>query len=241
MTYKFSDQEEILIEVCRTEFGDEARWFEPEGYRDGLALCVIDSIFSTGSHYRSVINVVNRYWDHRKTQGGDPRSDGVKELENSFVEAGGSEPWADLVGNRKPAHTGNGALLKAEVVRRAAAGLQSLDILSTKDLHGEYQNDPSLNRLKSMWRNLPSQSSGVTFNYLLILAGLQSVKADRMILRFIEQHTKLDSRQINPSEAADLVMRVAEAYPTTARRLDHVIWRHTSGREHLMPEPSTSI
>ncbi|GAA2177222.1 heme peroxidase [Arthrobacter parietis] len=236
MNYEFSSYVDRLTEVCRTEFGDESRWFDPKGYRDALALCIIDSIYSTGSHYKSVINVVNEYWSYRVTQGADPSRDGAQELSATFEEVGGSEQWAALVDNRKPAHTSAGAPLKAEVVRQAAIALREIGILTTQDLRDEYEKDETLSRVKSVWLKLPSQSSGITFNYLLILAGLQSVKADRMILRFIQQHTDLGRSEISPHQAATLIKRVADAYPTTARKLDHVIWRHTSGREHLRPE-----
>ena len=78
---------------------------------------------------------------------------------------------------------------------------------------------------------LPSQRSGVTYNYLLILAGFQSVKPDRMPIRFVEEHAGLEGKQLTPMQTAELITRVAELYPTQPRRLDHVIWRHVSGRE----------
>ncbi|WGJ88050.1 hypothetical protein [Gordonia sp. SMJS1] len=42
------------------------------GYSDGLALCVIDSVQSTGVSYSSVEKVVARYRSYRREQGGDP-------------------------------------------------------------------------------------------------------------------------------------------------------------------------
>lgn len=81
-----------------------------------MAIAIIDSIFSTGSHYQSVINVVNRCREYRQVQG-DADRDGIKELLATFEEAGGSAGWAELVNNRKPAHTQPDAPLKAEVIR----------------------------------------------------------------------------------------------------------------------------
>jgi hypothetical protein len=85
--------------------------------------------------------------------------------------------------------------------------------------------------LKEAWLELPSQRSGVTYNYLLILAGFQSVKPDRMVIRFIEAHAVRRTETDDLLEAAELIKQVAELYPTQPRRLDHVIWRHVSGRE----------
>lgn len=76
----------------------------------------------------------------------------------------------------------------------------------------------------------------MTYNYLLILAGFQSVKPDRMVIRFIKEHAELGERELSTSEAADLIKQIAELYPTEARRLDHVIWRHVSGRDVFKEE-----
>jgi hypothetical protein len=40
-----------------------------------LALCIIDSIYSTGARYSSVVNVVGRYREYRTAQGGNPDTD----------------------------------------------------------------------------------------------------------------------------------------------------------------------
>ena len=52
-----------------------------------------------------------------------------------------------------------------------------------------------------------------------------------MVTRFIKEHAELGERELTPVEAAELIRQVAELYPTEARRLDHVIWRHVSGRD----------
>lgn len=169
----------------------------------------------------------------RRAQGCDPNTDGAEELLVSFEAVDGSAGWAEAVNNRKPSHTGR-ALLKGEVVHRAALALAALEgdpVETAADTREEFLRDSELKRIKKAWLQLPSQSSGVTFNYLLILVGLQSVKPDRMLMRFIEEHAGLEGKDVTPKEAASLISQVAELYPTQARKLDHVIWRHVSGRE----------
>ena len=53
-----------LVAACRERLGPLENW-RPlyAGYRDGLALCVIDSIQSIGVRYGAVENVVKRYRD----------------------------------------------------------------------------------------------------------------------------------------------------------------------------------
>lgn len=194
MTYAFSSEAATLTVECRSLSGDESRWITADGYPHSLALAIIDSIFSTGSHYQSVINVVKEYRSYRATQGGDADQDGTKELLAIFEEAGGSAEWADLVDNHKPANTQRNALLKAEVIKRAAQALQELGITTRDDVQGTYAADNTLADLKKTWLCLPSQSSGVTFNYLLILCGLQSVKPDRMRLGGQRHHAHADRR-----------------------------------------------
>lgn len=239
MTTEFAAEAEKLTKVCRQIFGDQTKWLAADGYPHSLALCIIDSIFSTGSHYTSVINVVNSYREYRRAQGGDADQDGTEELLKTFADVGGDAAvWADkVVNNRKPAHTKANAPLKAEVIRQAAEVLHhKLHYTTREDLHLAYTQDEHLEKLKRGWLMLPSQRSGVTFNYLLILAGFQSVKPDRMVIRFIREHAEFGDRELSTSDAAALISQVAELYPTEPRRLDHVIWRHVSGRDVFREE-----
>ena len=239
MTNVFTAEAAKLTAVCRTLFGDESGWITAAGYPNSLALCIIDSLWSTGPTYKSVQNVVSKYRAHRATEGGDASTDGTKELLETFANVNGSLGFAALVKNHKPAQTRQGALLKAEVVYRAAVALEGIDIFTMADVRAEYAGDKNLTRIEEVWLDLPSQSSGVTFNYFVILAGYESVKPDRMIYRFIEEHTGLTSRQIGTRQATELLRSVAGAYPTQARKLDHIIWRYVSGRALFQPDELT--
>src|SRR5699024_3811480 len=89
-----------LVEYCETHLGDSNLWTTPDGYPNSLALCIIDSIYSTGSHYSSVVNVI----EHYKASGG--ARDGAKDLARSIQNAGGAREWATSIAhNLKPAHT----------------------------------------------------------------------------------------------------------------------------------------
>lgn len=242
MNPEFDAEVVRLTDICRALFGDESRWIEPDGYRDSLALCIIDSIFSTGSHYTSVINVVSKYCAYRRQQGADPYRDGPDELLETFSEVGGSREWAKtVVDNYKPAHTKPGAPLKAEVVYQTALALRSMQITTPQDVQKAFEEDKSLADLKKTWLKLPSQSSGITFDYFLILAGLQSVKPDRMVVKFVREHTGINSSDLDTVIVSDLIKRVAAAYPTQVRKLDHVIWRYVSGRQLFVAEDQPEI
>ncbi|MFK0003399.1 hypothetical protein [Paenarthrobacter sp. NPDC090522] len=181
MTTEISETAAKLTDVCRSISDDESQWIEADGYPDSLALCIIDSIFSTGSHYTSVVNVVTAYRVMRRAQGGDPNRDGVQELLASFEAVEGSAGWAEAVNNRKPSHTGRGALLKAEVVRRAALALASLEggpIETTADVREELLRDSELKRIKRLgydYRVSPRESHS-TMEFQLQVREFQRVK-----------------------------------------------------------------
>lgn len=220
-------QQEIdtLVQYCNQKLGDKNLWFTPEGYPQSLALCIIDSLYSTGSHYTSVVNVINKYKNVRGN------NDGARDLLASIQNAGGPRAWAEKVAdNMKPAHTKPGAPLKAEIIEKAAQLMVNEGIDTVEDLKEAVNDSPQDNPVQAGWKKLPSQSSGVTYNYLLILAGMPSVKPDRMVLRFLADALGEDA-DLNTDRAVDLITRTAETLEVSPRTLDHIVWRAASGRE----------
>ena len=214
-----------LVTYCRDSLGDKTLWITPDGYPNSLALCLIDSIYSTGSHYSSVVNVVNRY---RATRG---HNDGASALLESISAAGGPREWARTVaGNMKPANTKEGAPLKAEVIQSAAELMVAHGVDTVEGLVAAVRDNPRSNPIHDAWKKLPSQGSGVTYSYLLLLAGLPSVKPDRMVRRFLQQALGVDA-ELTTDHAIELIMAAAGKLEVSPRTLDHVIWRAASGRE----------
>ena len=214
-----------LIEYCEANLGDPDLWKTPDGYPDSLALCIIDAIYSTGSHYSSVVKVINRY----KRAGG--ANHGASDLRQSIAHAGGGRGWAETIAqNVKPAHTKAHAKLKAEVIEQAADLMIEHGIDTVPDFVSTVSDNLRDNNVLRAWKKLPSQSSGVTYNYLLILAGLPSVKPDRMVLRFLRDALGEDA-DLNEGRAIDLLEATAERIGVDPRALDHIAWRAASGRE----------
>jgi IMP dehydrogenase len=54
-----------------------------------------------------------------------------------------------------------------------------------------------------MWRSVHGQRSGISWHYVLILANVEDVKADRMICRFVAR--AIGDPGVSPVEAADAV------------------------------------
>ncbi|UVI34735.1 hypothetical protein [Brevibacterium spongiae] len=214
-----------LVKYCETHLGDPTLWKTPDGYPNSLALCIIDSIYSTGSHYSSVVKVIERY----KKAGGERH--GAKDLAGSIQQAGSARSWATTIAkNLKPAHTRPGAPLKADIIEQAVALMAELGIDTVPDLVTAVGGKLTDNRVYRGWKRLPSQSSGVTYSYLLILAGLPSVKPDRMIFRFLADALGEES-DLDVDRARELMTETAKAMKVDPRALDHIAWRAASGRE----------
>lgn len=219
------DEVDTLVRYCEDNLGDKTLWQTPEGYPGSLALCIIDSLYSTGSHYTSVVNVITKY---KTTEG---TSHGAQDLLGSIQKAGGPRGWAEnVVDNLKPAHTKPRALLKAEVIERAAQLMVDLEIDTVEDLRTAVEASPKDNPVHTGWKKLPSQSSGVTYSYLLILAGMPSVKPDRMILRFLAAALG-EETDLSFNRAVELIRAAADELKVSSRTLDHIVWRAASGRE----------
>src|SRR4051794_39743676 len=100
-------QVHTLVERCEQFRSSRA----PGGYPESLALCIVDSVQSTGVTYSSVINVRQKYRSYRIEQGADPNTDGARELVGSFDELGGPEAWSLRIGNQNKTSTRAGAPL----------------------------------------------------------------------------------------------------------------------------------
>jgi hypothetical protein len=108
-------QLQALVERCE-QFRDAKA---SKGYRDGLALCVIDSVQSADVTYSSVANVVARYRAYSRSEGGDPNHDGVGDLLATSDELNGPDGWSQKIGNGNRTSRRDG-VLKAEAIRDPA-------------------------------------------------------------------------------------------------------------------------
>jgi hypothetical protein len=76
-----SDEDVAKLAVqCEQLLGPADSWTPPEGYPDGLGLCIIDAVWSMGVRYGGVRRVVRRYRALRAEEGGEPDVDGAGDL-----------------------------------------------------------------------------------------------------------------------------------------------------------------
>jgi len=201
----------------------------PTGYPDSMALCVMDSIWSIGVRYSSVEHLLARYRTWLKGEGrGSANKRTLTDLIDDITACGGPEGFADALGNHSRTSTRNG-VLKAAAVFDAATRLSDAGVNRPSDLRRRH-NDPEV---KKLWRGVKGQSSGISWRYLLILAGVDDVKADRMVCRFVE--SAVGRRPISHDEAHQLVVVAhsdlrPEAPSLSLRALDHAIWNAQRAR-----------
>lgn len=216
--------------LCSPDTAAAARWPIPVGYPDSLALCVIDAIQSVGVRYRSVVHVVTRYKEYRADAGGDALRDGIDELLATSEELGGPEGWAERIGNQNRTSTAPGAPLKATAILAAARELDTADVRTTTALRALVKDLDDLAQVKNRWLSVPGQRSGISWRYLLMLAGVPGVKPDRMIRRALRNALGQDANRLTDAEIVDLMNATAREMGVTTTHLDHALWRHQSGR-----------
>lgn len=215
-----AEQLHALVTAC-DQFRDAKA---PDGYRDGLALCVIDSVQSTGVRYRSVEKVVARYRAYRREQGGDPNRDGAAELLRTFDELDGPDGWANKIGNNNRTSTRSG-VLKSQAIRDAARVLDAAGIGDTDLLRRVVEDDAQLEQVRKAWCAVKGQRSGITWHYMLMLAGIEGVKPDRMICRFVADSLGLSRRVVTPPFALEIVTAAAKEMGMSPTDLDHGVWQ----------------
>lgn len=223
------DEREVdaVTAYCLAVLGPKDEWLAPPGWPGSLALCLLDSAWSIDSDYEAVVRpLVGRYRDHRRAQGVAPEQDSLADLLRVYDEVGGPDGFAARIGNRRPAHTKPGAPSRAQAVHRTAEALLGAGVGTTADLlravavpHGN---------LKRAWRRVPGNGAA-GWRYLLMLAGDEHVKPDRMVRRFVAAALAAEAGKLTSEGAARLLEASADTQAVT-QLLDHTVWRFESAR-----------
>ena len=217
---------DAVVARVETVLPPPASWLTPTGYPD-LARCILDSVWSTGVNYGGVKNVIGRY---AALPGYSPSNDS-KQLAAVIDGAGGPAAFADEVNNYQRTSTRNG-ILKAQAIREAAQVMIDHVIFTTDDLKSRHTaQTAAFAGTETAWKAIRGQGSGITWTYCQMLAGIEGVKPDRMIRRFVA--TALEIRSVDADYAGQLVtraaLRLAEKHgagAVTLGRLDYAIWSY---------------
>ena len=202
-----------------------------------LPLCVVDAVFSIGVRYTSTQKVVSnlceyagwtRFFASREARGAGEY--GIGDL-NSMFDKFGAEGMAESVFQNRQRTSSRSGILKAEAVLLYCRTLTKAGINDFPDLDVERRE-----YAEAIILGLPGQSSGIAFDYFMMLAGDDNlIKPDRMVQRYVAHALDLDSVP-QPRQAAILVRLAAKELRTrgqlwTPLSLDNAIWRHQSKHE----------
>lgn len=183
------------------------RWSAwPGGWKGDIEAAVLDSIFSVRARYggeNTGVRAVVKNWRHFR---GDRRDD----LTALAMFVGREEELLGILQNRQKLGSG---LSKAAAAAAAAKALVDAKVSSSRDLKGTDEE-------RRAWCSVRGLGE-VTWSYVQILLGVQGVKADVMVVRFVEEALK---RSVSSREACDLVLAAAERINVDATDLDHAIW-----------------
>lgn len=209
-----------VVERLTTELGPQSAWPTPI-LLEGLALCVLNAVYSTGNRSESVVRVLDRYRRRRREAGASPDMDGPAELLAEIRSCNGPQGFADALGNHWRAWQSRTAPYKTDVIQGAAQLLVAASVHKREDLRAALQIPTRHDALKRGWRDLPGQRSGLTWRYFLMNAGMPGIKADRMITRWTSRALE---RSTTPKEAEQVLTDAATRLGVDTRRLDHAIW-----------------
>lgn len=202
-------------------------------YYASLPLCVIDAVYSIGVRYEGVRRVVNRYCirtDQPKVRANrvdfpdESQQESVSIFCQRFEQVGLEGMTSEYFGNRQRTSARSG-ILKAEAVYRFAMVLRQFDVECLQHI-AQISTNANFEHAIHL---IPGQRSGICLQYFWMLAGSDDlVKADRMIIRFLE--TALD-RKVKVQEALLILRAVTtvllEKHPQlTPRLLDYAIWQY---------------
>jgi hypothetical protein len=230
-----SSEAALVLAYVRATLGEPADWSAPVAHTS-VALAVIDSVWGINSRWTSVRNVIDRYRRARLENDGqsnlagatDPDADTPGDLLEFIESSGGADAFAEVVQNRQRTSTRNG-ILKADAVRRVASVLCAHGIRTPADVRRA--SSEQLAELRQDWIQIPGQRSGLSLDAFLLSTGRGSVKADRMVRRFVADALQVPGESaVKPARAAALVEEAATLGRIDARLLDAAIWQYESDR-----------
>ncbi len=223
----------ILADCCKKHLDLKNAKLSGEYYYKSLPICIIDAVFSIGIRYTITRNVVKNFCEKAQIQqlrehGSEfppiERQFSVESLLKLYDEYSIDEMTDSFYKNRNRTSPQSG-ILKSEAVLMFAKVLENYGINYFQDLSGLICDDEFENAIKM----IPGQRSGISTSYFFMLAGEDNfIKADRMIIRFIEYCI---GRVVDVDQASSLIIGaidiLKEEFPDlTPRKLDHEIWKY---------------
>lgn len=200
----------------------------PGGYPRQAECCLIDAVLSIRARYGSpttgVRGAVARWQASSETS--EPYDD-LRRLAK-FVDR--PDELAEILGVAQ--RIDRGRTTKAAAIARAAEALVAAGATTSKDVHAH----PDKKQLAAAYQSVRGLG-WITWDYFLMLLGVDGVKADVMVQRFVSEAV---GREVTAAEAKALVVAVAADLgpKVDVRDVDHRIWSHQ--RRQRTPRPTAN-
>ncbi|MDR2254284.1 MAG: hypothetical protein LBD97_10610 [Bifidobacteriaceae bacterium] len=233
-------QFDSFLTATRTLLPPPGEWPQLNTYPASLAECVIDALWSERVRYATVAQVVDRYRAYRFHQGADADRDGARELAATFEI--GLDGWMEQIGNHQRAYSSATAPFKADLVYQAAQAAIQAGVESAQELRDGYANQTAqFKELHRRWLDLPSQHTGLTWERLLLVAGIEATPADPWLQEFASQAA---GTSLTSEDALALVNAAAQVMDVTPLRLRNAIWQYQTKYDqvkHTSPAGSNRV
>lgn len=201
-----SEVERLLafIKLKVTRFYDA-----PDGWPGNIELSLIDAVLSIQAVYGTTDDVGVRGAIKRfKRESGRTSWDDLSVLARSDIAS-----LTEVLSKQK-----TGGVPKAEAIVNAAGRFAKLGVIHTADI--------DRNSMEQREAYCGTRGLGpITYDYFLMLAGNDGVKADTLVTRFV---TEAIGRKPDSKTVTRLVTEAAEHLNMKASALDHSIWRYMS-------------
>ena len=227
MTDNVTDDAAAVRDLALDTLGLPETWVEPKGYRDSLAMSAIDAVYSLRAHYTGVVNVLDRYRALRRSEGADPYQDSGPDLLAVIEQAGGPESAASSIFNDAKAPGTKPAVLKSVALVNAVDALRRVGVTTSAELRDATPARRSA--AKTAWLSVTGVGP-VSWDYLEMNVGVQGVKADTMVIRFVTRAVNAP-KPITVGRARTAVKDAADLIGVSYKALDHRIWKAESGRD----------
>ena len=214
------------LDAIASTIGSKEIWPRyPGGYPGEVEAALLDSVFSLSAVYGSPKSgaraVVARWRKHV-----DRPLDSLSALVADVDRAGGPEEFRAILKNNAIAvPNAKDQPTKAAAVYGVARTLTEFGVDGADDVRAKNADDP-----KGMYRAITKErgvgEAGAT--YFLMLLGIQGVKADVMIRRFVAK--ALGVSHVEPSQSRDFVVAAASALGVDLLSLDYALWDYESRR-----------
>ncbi|MFD4268184.1 hypothetical protein [Rhodococcus sp. NPDC058481] len=220
----------------------ERRWVS-------ATFCVLDAVHSIGAHYDNhVVPVVERVAadfgiDSPAVPMSVPESDDPMPLDAFLDRYPSTDALLATTKNRQNTST-RGGIRKADATLRYAAILRDYGVQTIQDARAVLTDLPRLDAVETALRAVPGEgSSGVRRGYLWMLIGdQQTVKPDRMVLRWLARH----GAAVTADTARTLLEDIARQLSATTGRqvspweVDHAVWRAARAESGAVAPAGTS-